>query len=65
MFVIINIEDVILVFCVIWNMYEICDMKYDNKRVIKKFICFKYKNYWMELYYDIWRNVYIENCEFV
>lgn len=46
-------------------MYEICDMKYDNKRVIKNFICFKYKNYWMELYYDICRNVYNENCEFV
>lgn len=25
-------------------MYEICDMKYDNKRVIKKIICFKYNN---------------------
>lgn len=47
-------------------MYEICDMIYDNKRVIKKKnSCYKYKNYWMELYYDICRNVYIENCEFV
>lgn len=65
MLVIINIQDVIPAFRATRNMHEIRDTKYDNKRAIKNPTCFKYKNHWTELHYDIWRNVHIENCEFV
>lgn len=63
MLVIINIQDA--AFRATRNMHEIRDTKYDNKRAIKNPTCFKYKNHWTELHYDICRNVHIENCEFV